>query len=78
MATVSFFKCSLWSIAILRRGLEIYIFLVIFLVWRRGVTKNSTLCKLLIFLTILDDPLYRDGFTQVEEIGSYQVMYCQW
>ena len=38
-------------------SLKINIFKVLFLVGRVGVRKMSTLCMLLIMLTILDDPL---------------------
>ena len=53
---VHFFKNVVWCIAILRRGLKINIFKVIF--WYGGrVRKKSTLCTLLIMLTFLNNTL---------------------
>ena len=52
-----FRKCHLWCIAILRRSLIINIFKVPFLQGGRESQKKSTMCTLLVILTVPDSML---------------------
>ena len=51
-------------------SLKINIFKVLF--WEGGVTKKSTLCTLLIMMTILGDPSRPSGVSRVGLKGGFQ------